>query len=343
MTPEVKSIPQYIWTFISENISVTTINRLSIHFNFYYTTRSTGETAPDPLIGKTLPKEAVDMFPTISDEFILPVQTCIDLYVICFSRNDAVTTPGSLLVRDGVGSVVENPIKRNQTVIQKFNQVTNSTTLSALAVLYEYTVTVTSTTGIIVGSHLILFSTELVRFTSFTVLGIAGNVITLDSQLDAPYPIGTFADVAFTDMAVDGSITPQVFGLRGLGTPPGVALEVGITRILITCFTDSAVSLAKFGDLPKLTRGLLLRDRNGETFNIFNVKDNGEIGGIMLDWIPYTTVNPQQGQHGFTARLTFTKLAAVKHLKLGQDLEVVVQDPLQLLASLEIVAEGVIN
>jgi hypothetical protein len=355
----VKSFPQWEWTLISTNVTAVTLNNLTPGFDFYYTTRPTGDTAPDALVATRKPADAIKVFRIQStdknstnkpDEFVLEAQIPFDLYVYCFNRDNTIQDDGSLLVRDGVGNSL--PVNARggldtnaqdqftQTIIEKFNQVTNSTTLTALAVLYEYTVTVASTTGIIVGSHIIIFSPDLVRFTSFDVLAINGSILTLDSPIDAAYPIGSFVDISFTDMSVNGAVTPQVFGVRGLGIVPGIDLTVDFTRIIMTCFTASAVSLAKFGDLAKLLRGLVLRNRNGETFNIFNVKDNGEIAGIALDWIPYTTINPQQGQHGFTVRLTFTKLGVVQRLAMGQDLEIIVQDDLTGLTSLEIFAEG---
>lgn len=228
-------------------------------------------------------------------------------------------------------------------IIQKFNQVHDSTTMSVDANVFDDVITVDDPTGIIVGSHIILFSIALIRFSSYTAIGVAGSDITLDTELDASFPAGTFVDVAITDMAVNGSVTRQIFGLRGTGVIPGIEIKADITRIIITCFTVGVVNLATFGDIAKLLRGLVLRFRNGDVFNIFNVKDNGEIAGITLDWVPYAKTKPNEGQDGFTSRLTFngnSKLGVTQRLAAGEDLEFVVQDDLLLIQSLEVVAEG---
>lgn len=350
----IATLPQWEWVLVASNITAVTVNSLSTGFKAFFTIRETGEEAPDVIVNKEKPSEAVNLFNKHPSEAVFESQARVDFYMFCYSMDNRVETAGQFLIKEGVGnSLPANPNNggldvnvQDQTtpaVIQKFNQVTNSTTLTAPVVLYSYTITVASNAGIVLGSHLVLFSPDLVRFTSVDVIGISGNVITVDSQLDAAYPAGTFVDVTFTNMAVNGSGTPQVFGLRGLGTPEGVELTVDITRVIMTCYTDSPVSLALFGDLPKLLRGLLLRNRNGETFNIFNVKSNGEIAGITLDWFPYDKSKPNEGQDGFTARLTFAgqaRLGVAERLKIGQDLEFVVQDDLLLLDSLEIVAEG---
>ncbi len=67
------------------------------------------------------------------------------------------------------------------------------------------------------------------------------------------------------------------------------------------------------------------------------------MAGITLDWDPYAAANPQQGINGFVSRLTFSgqeKLGVVTRLELGEDIELIVQDNLSTLISLEVVAEG---
>jgi hypothetical protein len=234
-------------------------------------------------------------------------------------------------------------------LITKFNQVTNSTTLTAAGVKFAYTITVASTTGMVLptatvdGSYLILFDVGSGRFMTCHVISILGLVVTLDTQLDFEFPIGTIVDVSITDMSVNGSVTPQIFGIRGLGVVPGINVSYDITRIIFTALCDTSVSLATFGDLPKLLRGLALRYRNGLSYNIFNVKTNEDIEGITLDWKPYSKLKPNEGQDGFSARLTFAgedKIGVVQRLRPGEDLEFIVQDDLTGLIKFDIIAEG---
>jgi hypothetical protein len=167
--------------------------------------------------------------------------------------------------------------------------------------------------------------------------------------VDYAYESGTNVDVAITNMAVDGSVTPQVFGLRGTGAPPGVDIEFDLTRIIFECVTTSAVNLLLFANFAKLTRGLLFRCRNGIYNNIFNVKSNSEIASIMFDFNVSQSINPAQGVDGFVSRLTFagpSKIGVTIRLPIGEDAEIVVQDDLataqggETITKLRIIAEG---
>ena len=107
--------------------------------------------------------------------------------------------------------------------------------------------------------------------------------------------------------------------------------------------TTDIVTLATFADQPKLLRGLALRHRDGVIQNIFNVKSNREIEGITLDFKPYAATKPNEGQNGFSARLTFTgqdKLGVAQRLRVGEDLEFIIQDDLTDIILLEVTAEG---
>jgi hypothetical protein len=228
-------------------------------------------------------------------------------------------------------------------VIANFNKVTNNTTLNGAVAIDDRTIVVTSATGIAVGSYIILFDSGGERFSTFYATVVVGTTITLDSPLDYAYPDGTFVDVAITDLSVNGAVTPQVFGLRGIGAPPGVDINFHVTRIIFEMITDAIVDLSKFGDQAPLTNGLLLRTRNTRYKNIFNVKTNAEIAGIMYDWNPFAKLNPVQGVDGFVARLTFggpSKIGVVIDLPIGDDLEVHVQDDLSGITSFKMWAEG---
>jgi hypothetical protein len=228
-------------------------------------------------------------------------------------------------------------------IIQKFNQVHNSTTLNGAVAIDDTQIIVTDATGIVAGSHVILFDPASVRFMSCKALTPSGTTIPIDRPLDFAFPDGTFVDVAITDMAVDGSTTTQIFGLRGTGAPPGVDLKVDITRIIITMLTTNAPAYNLFGDLPALSKGITIRSRNGHYHNIVNVKTNGEWAGVMYDLSSADAVNPNQGQNGWVGRMTFAgtnKMGVAIRLPVGEDLEILIQDDLSGLELFEIVAEG---
>jgi hypothetical protein len=237
-------------------------------------------------------------------------------------------------------------------IIAKFNRVTNNTTLSVAGSIDDTSITVNDATGIAVGSYIIIFNPTDLTFMFATAINIAAAPsIVIDTPLDSDYPIGTNIDIAVTDMstAVGTLATPIVFGLRGTGAPPGVDLDVDITRMIFKLTCTSSVDLTKFGNFARLVNGLVLRRRNNVTENIFNVKDNGEIAGIMFDFQVAQATNPAQGVDGFTGRLTFagmSKIGVAIRLPVGDDLEFLIQDDLETaqagetITLFEIVAEG---
>jgi hypothetical protein len=248
-------------------------------------------------------------------------------------------------IHDGIHDGLDINVQDQTTdpVIQKFNMVTNSTTLNGAVAIEDRSIVVTDATGIVAGSHIILFDPASIRFTTFTAGTPTGTTIPLDGPLDFAYPDGTFVDIGVTNMAVNGSVTPQIFGLRGTGAPPGVDLTFDLTRIVITLLCTNAPAFDLFGDQTALTNGIVFRKRDGKFFNVFNVKTNGEWAGIMYDLSATDSVNPQQGQNGWIGRMTFAsqgKIGVVIRLPIGEDAEFIIQDNLTDIESLEIVAEG---
>lgn len=229
-------------------------------------------------------------------------------------------------------------------VILNFNKVSNSTTLSVVAVKTQYTITVADTTGFADKAYIIIFDPTSSNFSFYRQVGApAGNVITLDTALDYNYPIGANVDVGSINLAVDGSGTPQVFGLRGTGVIPGVEITVDFTNIHFSCTCSNPVDLAKFGDVAALTRGLVLRKRDGLITNYFNVKTNGEIRSTFGDFTPYLASNPAQNVDGFGATFTAAgqqNIGVSLRVPVGEDIELVVQDKIDTLTSLNAVAVG---
>ena len=294
------------------------------------------------------PGSALDL--SIDKSFIAPENntfieytsdTPVDqLYALCTGEDD-VTILSSSVKGSPAG---RNDIRLDPVVIAKFNEVSNSTMVATLAVVGSYTLEVDDATGASTGSYIIIFNPTLNKFSTFEAVSVSTNTLTLDAQMDIAYPVGSFVDIAITDMSVNGSVTPRVFGLRGIGTPTGIQSTFVLTRIIFSCITASPVTLLKFADIAKLTRGLLLRTRNGIFSNIFNVKDNSEIAGIMFDFEVSQAINPQQGIDGFVSRLTFSgesKIGAGLELPLGEDVEIIVQDSLLAITKLEVIAEGI--
>ena len=229
-------------------------------------------------------------------------------------------------------------------VIAKFNMVHNATTLATATAIDDVTLTVTSPTGFASGNYLIMYSNVTDKFMTAYILDVTGSVVTIDTPIDSVFPVGSIVAAAVTNMNVDGSSTHKYFGLRGTNQPDPINVYFDVTRIIFSCTSTNAVDLSKFADIAGgITNGLVLRKKNGTYKNIFNLKTNQEIAGIMFDFTPYAATNPVQGQNGFVSRLTFAgqeKIGVVIRLAPGEDLEFIVQDNLSTITKFEVMAEG---
>lgn len=243
-------------------------------------------------------------------------------------------------LEENLGQPVNLQDQTTRPIFVKFNEVQNSTTLSAPAVKGAYTITVTATTGFVDGRYIILFDPASKNFSFYMQVGApVGNVITLDSPIDYAYPSGTNVDTCITNMNVDGSSTPRIFGLRGTGVIPGVDISVDFTRIRYNCLTSGVATLKLFGDLTALGNGLVIRKRNSDFDNFLNIKKNSEFPGINIT----SALNPAQGADGFVADFIFAgqeNSGVAVRLPLGDDLEHIVQDKIDGLLSLEALAIG---
>lgn len=152
--------------------------------------------------------------------------------------------------------------------------------------------------GITIGDEILLL--DIVGDLSFfaTVLNVSVNTITIDRPIDNEFPAATaLGRIVTSEMAVDGSVTPQIFTVRS------GAIADDITRSLLTMLDTNAMDDSKFGGQGALTRGLLLRVFNGSHRTVFNFKSNQDIKQFSYD-VNYSSKSAA-GQHGLSSRITF--------------------------------------
>lgn len=232
--------------------------------------------------------------------------------------------------------------QHSPVIIAEMSVVENETTLNGAIAIEDRTITVTDATGFIAEKYLSIFDIVSNRFFVAYIISVLGNDITLDTPLDFAYPDGSFVTSGITNMNVDGSVTPVIFGLRN--TTQSVGIVMDITRVLFYNLSDTAVDLSKFGDITDgLVNGIVMRKVDGTTHNIFNRKTNGGLKALTMDLDILSSTNPQQGQNGFVSRLTFAgqnKIGVTVRLSPGEDLQLIVQDDLTSLQKFGIVVEG---
>jgi hypothetical protein len=239
--------------------------------------------------------------------------------------------------RQEVNSYNQNAATRPLTLYFVKGNVAPTTTTADTAI-GDLTVTLTDATGFVDGTYVGLFSGGGNFYFGTQIGAPAGNVITLDTPIDAVFLAGANALSSSKDVNVNGDITPQTFQI---GTP-GSGIEIDITRI--TGFIQGAGTMddAKFGDRVALPKGLVLRRVDGTTINLWNVHSNGELALVCASDLDYTTRSPG-GSSGLRFRNTYNgqdKHDTVIRLCPGDTLELIVQDDLSTLEIFNVMAQG---
>lgn len=202
-------------------------------------------------------------------------------------------------------------------------------------------ITVDSVASISIGSFIGIFSgmSGENRFYFGEVLAISGTNLTLDTPIDFNFTAADAVISTTRDLNVDGSITTQVFEIRGPGA--GSDIEIDITRILFAMTDGTAMDDGTFGGIASLTNGIVLRRHNGEINNIYNIKNNGDFGIISFDKT-YSDKAPA-GLFGINIRSTFggtEKHGVVIRLGINESLEILIQDDLTGLTSFRMMGQG---
>jgi hypothetical protein len=211
----------------------------------------------------------------------------------------------------------------------------SDTTASTITTL-EYDFEATAGHGIIVGDELILLDVVGNRSLQAQATAVVGDTITLDRPIDHVYPAAiSLGRVTTTNMAVDGSTTPQIFTLRAGSVP------VDVVRYLITMLSANSMDDGKFGSLAALTNGLVLRIVNGFQKTIFCFKTNGEIKQFCYD-LQYASKSAA-GTNGLSARITFAgqdKHGVAMRISTGDVIQWVVQDDLTGMLNIQCSVQG---
>ena len=215
---------------------------------------------------------------------------------------------------------------------------TVTTTFAVASSPQDTAITVVSSTGFTVGDYIHITDTFNERTNPF-IISIVGNVITFNKPLDYGYAIGSIVEKTVINMNVDGSTTRQSFIVE---PPTGETWH--LMRILIEMTHTTAGDNGLFGNLAKLTNGVLLRRYDGTTgiYNTFTTwQTNSDIVTDMYD-VVYTARSGGGGAYGTNGRGTFERAGAIVFLDAtaGDFLEIYVQDDLTGLDSFTIKAQG---
>lgn len=218
--------------------------------------------------------------------------------------------------------------------ISNFSLASDSGVSTVTTLVYDFTAA--GGHGISPGNEILLLDTAADRALQCVALGVVGDTITIDRPIDHDFVVATtLGRIIITNMAVDGSITPQIFSVRAGSIPSDYV------RFILAATNNTAMDYSKFAGLSSLTRGVVFRIVNSYQKTVFNFKTDADIGQFAYD-IKYADKAPA-GEFGLAARFTFggqEKHGVVLRIFDNDVLQWVVQDDLTSLITLRVAAEG---
>lgn len=215
------------------------------------------------------------------------------------------------------------------------------TTITAQQAISSRQISVDDASSVAINDYIVVFNYDLNRFYQGRALNAATSPILLDNPLDIQLEIGDIVGIASSELAVNGSVTPQTFVFRGDQSNP-IDITVGITRLIVTMQLTNAGSLDEFGNIPSLTNGIVLRSFiDGEYHNIFNAKTNRDLKnyGYDLEFIDALPPTPDS----VSCRISFSgkdKMDTMIRIKPGDNVELIIQDDLTSITSFNFIMEG---
>lgn len=222
----------------------------------------------------------------------------------------------------------------------------DSATITAPIAINDLTVSINTPTTPLVGDTLDLKDADGEAFYQGEILVVTPTGgddydVDLDTPIDFGFSTSDSAELRSKELAVNGAITPVDFSISPIGLTAKV--EWDITRLTAAMLSTTSMGDGLFGNLPALTKGIVIRSENGIIKNIFNAKTNGEIKEHSFDLV-YAD-KPPAGQFGLTFRRTFAgqeKNGVVVRVaaSTGDGFKIMVQDDLSTLVSFRAVAQG---
>lgn len=180
------------------------------------------------------------------------------------------------------------------------------------------------------------------RYYQGTITNVAVDTITVDTPVDYAYTVAGSCSRTEHDMAsaAGTQASPQIYHVA----PTGLFNEWDIVRVIFHIEASTAMDDGKFGNLAALTNGIVLRKKDGEYKNIFNVKTNGEFAERAYDR-EYVNKPPAGTGHAMNVRRTFagpSKNGVTIRLdpEAGDELQILVQDDLTGLDHFHCVVQG---
>ena len=283
------------------------------------------ETKPDPK--STLGHRLVD-----DNLFDYVVASPESIWVRALHREGIASVTPDLAVGVLKGALDTHDADVHNAAVNKYlhQHTSTSTTVSTDSLVNDYQINVADTTGFIVGNalHINTGSVETTHPIITAITPGTPGVLILDRRLDKAHSVGDIVVNSIIDLAsqIGTLATPQVYWA---GPEPGEVWH--ITTLTVAMGHSSAGDLGLFGNLTKLTNGVVVRSFIGGNYGtLTNWKTNGDID-LDTGNVKFPVRSGGGGTHGTTTTGPFKdRTGAVLRLDgdSGDRFEIYVQDDL---------------
>lgn len=180
---------------------------------------------------------------------------------------------------------------------------------------------------------------ELSHFFQAQVIAVNTNTITIDRPFDYAFTTSAWVQRTTNEVNTNWSITPQIYMI----SPVWITKKFDITKIIFHIEDDTAMDSGKFWGITALTKGVVLRKKDGVYKSIFNIKTNWDFAQhcaiIQYDdkapsgqyWFRAIKEISWQQNHGVVIRLDPA---------LNDELQIIIQDDLTAIKEFHCIALG---
>lgn len=238
-------------------------------------------------------------------------------------------------------SIIKNDVyiqdQTTELVDVFFCRLLNNVTLSWNAVLDTNTASFNAWHWFVIGD-MACFK-QLSHFFQAQVIAVNTNTITFDRPFDYAFTTSALVQRTTKELNVDWSTTPQIYKI----SPVWLNVKFDITKLIFHIEDDTAMDSGKFWGITALTKGVVLRKKDGVYKSIFNAKTNGDFAHHCQE-VQYDDKAPSgqywfraikqiwgQDNHGVVIRLDPA---------LNDELQVIIQDNLTTITEFHCIALG---
>jgi hypothetical protein len=214
----------------------------------------------------------------------------------------------------------------------------SSSTLDGNVLAGDRTITLVDGSGFAAGNYI-----DMLQGTSHVhhwrkIIAVSVNDITIDAPADIDFASGSSVEEGSADMGVNGSVTPVIFSV----TPQGDEI-LHIGQLLVTIESSAAADDSKFGGLPALTNGVVVRvsRNNGAEFETLSTwRTNKDLKEDM--YLVVYSDKAGGGNYGVHGKWNLEESGAISKIdETNNDkFEVVIQDNLTSLVDFQIKVQG---